>query len=221
MGEQAARSDFAHLKEDHRRQKRALIVAAAAEVFAERGFEGTSVVQIAKAAGVSPASIYTYFDSREELLFETSLAEIDDLEERMQHALDDERAADEVLRGMVDAYFAFYRDRPHGFRMLVAGTEATARAKAAPALVAEWDARALRCLALLERVVRRGMDEGTFAPGSSWELAHVIWGAFHGILQLAAGQDPERFITYDIKRTLDRTVDALLEGIGTNNRAGG
>jgi AcrR family transcriptional regulator len=44
------------------------IVAAAAALFAERGFEGTSLNAIAKAAGVTIASIYQYFPNREALV---------------------------------------------------------------------------------------------------------------------------------------------------------
>jgi AcrR family transcriptional regulator len=41
------------------------IVAAAAGLFAERGFDGTSMNAIAKAAGVAIGSIYQYFPSRD------------------------------------------------------------------------------------------------------------------------------------------------------------
>jgi AcrR family transcriptional regulator len=44
------------------------MVAAAAALFAERGFEGTSLNAIAKAAGVTIASIYQYFPNREAII---------------------------------------------------------------------------------------------------------------------------------------------------------
>jgi AcrR family transcriptional regulator len=44
------------------------IVAAAAALFAERGFDGTSLNAIAKAAGVTIASIYQYFPNREAIV---------------------------------------------------------------------------------------------------------------------------------------------------------
>jgi AcrR family transcriptional regulator len=44
------------------------IVAAAATLFSERGFDGTSLNAIAKASGVTIASIYQYFPNREAIV---------------------------------------------------------------------------------------------------------------------------------------------------------
>ncbi|HWH44366.1 MAG TPA: TetR/AcrR family transcriptional regulator [Thermoleophilaceae bacterium] len=206
-------SDFASLKEQHRVEKREHIARAAASVFARQGFAETSVGDVARAAGISPASLYTYFGSREELLFIATFLEIGELEARMRLALGAEGPADAAVRRMVDAYWSFYRDRPQGFRMLMAGLDRAARAKVPGELVAEYDRRALECLTLLRDVVDRGSREGTFRAGDSWELTHVIWGAIHGILGLAARQDPERFVGFAVKDLVDRTVDALLDGI--------
>ncbi|MYT69787.1 MULTISPECIES: TetR family transcriptional regulator [unclassified Streptomyces] len=46
---------------------RQLILAAAREEFAERGFEKTSVRGIAKAAGVDPALVHHYFGTKEQV----------------------------------------------------------------------------------------------------------------------------------------------------------
>ncbi len=46
------------------------IIDAAAEVFLEKGFTGTRVVDIARRAGYTSGALYGYFDSRAELLAE-------------------------------------------------------------------------------------------------------------------------------------------------------
>lgn len=48
----------------HARAK-AEIVAAAARAFARHGFHGTSVDDVAREAGMSPSSLYRYFDGKE------------------------------------------------------------------------------------------------------------------------------------------------------------
>jgi AcrR family transcriptional regulator len=50
---------------DRRRQ----IIAAASELFARNGFEGTSIRDIAAASGVLSGSLYYHFPSKEDLLF--------------------------------------------------------------------------------------------------------------------------------------------------------
>jgi len=50
------------------RQTRQAIEDAARKLFAERGFHGTTLVDITSAAGRSPAVFYRYYDDKEDLL---------------------------------------------------------------------------------------------------------------------------------------------------------
>jgi AcrR family transcriptional regulator len=203
------------IRERHREEKRELIQQAAARVFARQGLERTSVADVAGEAGFSPGSVYNYFTSKEELLFAATFAEIDQLEARMRPALGAGVPADEALRRMADAYYGFYRERPQGFRLLMAGLHRAGRDKVPASVVERYDLRALDCLTLLHAVVERGTAEGTFEPCDSWETTHAIWGALHGILDVAAAQDRERFVGFEVKGLFDRTVELLIDGIKT------
>lgn len=55
----------AHAQPD---DKREAILAAALELFAERGFHGTAVPEIAEAAGVGAGTIYRHFESKEAIV---------------------------------------------------------------------------------------------------------------------------------------------------------
>jgi AcrR family transcriptional regulator len=56
------------LRERKKLQARQLIQNEAMRLFLERGFESTTVDQIAQAAGVSSATVYRYYSSKEELV---------------------------------------------------------------------------------------------------------------------------------------------------------
>ncbi|MGH9184727.1 MAG: TetR/AcrR family transcriptional regulator [Acidimicrobiales bacterium] len=56
-------------RERRRQQTRDVLVAAATEVFARRGFEGASLEEIADTAGYTRGAIYTNFDGKEDLFF--------------------------------------------------------------------------------------------------------------------------------------------------------
>ncbi|MFI5888411.1 TetR/AcrR family transcriptional regulator [Streptomyces sp. NPDC051554] len=77
------------LRERKKLMTRQAILAAAGRLFEERGFDGTTVAQIADAANVSVKTLFKYFDSKEDLVF-----------------------GDE--NGMRDALIAAVRDRPPG-----------------------------------------------------------------------------------------------------------
>jgi AcrR family transcriptional regulator len=68
-------------------ETRERLLSAAADVFAERGYDGTRVADIAAAAGVSNGAMYAHFSSKAELL-------VDALRTHGRRLLADEFAAD-------------------------------------------------------------------------------------------------------------------------------
>src|SRR4051812_22112226 len=50
--------------------KRARILAAALKTFADRGFHGTAVPEVAESAGVGTGTLYRYFENKEALVNE-------------------------------------------------------------------------------------------------------------------------------------------------------
>ena len=74
-------------------QRRAAIVQQAAELYARRGFPGASIADLAEACGASKSSIYHYYPSKEDILFDVMESHIGELE----------AAADEVTAGSADA----------------------------------------------------------------------------------------------------------------------
>jgi len=81
------------LRERKKRQTRQAIIAAAMKLFAERGFEQTSMDELAREAGVGKGTIYGYFKAKSEIFLAF-------LEEEVEHAfaaLDAKRDADAPL----------------------------------------------------------------------------------------------------------------------------
>ena len=109
-----------------------LIKERAREVFLAKGYFGTSVEEIAEAAGVSRASFYTYFPSKRDLLYSLgtdTYAALDTMMTEMQGVADDWNpdGAYELIR----SYLRFLEQ--HGAFMLVwsqatYGDEALAKA---------------------------------------------------------------------------------------------
>ena len=90
----------------------AAVLAAAGQVFAQRGYEGATMLDVAQAAGFSTAGVYHYFASKEHLLHGL-------LKESLEQVVADLAAADpgakadpaERLASLVDAYVRSFSSR--------------------------------------------------------------------------------------------------------------
>ena len=95
-------------------ERRADLIRLAADLFAEKGFQATSVREIAKAAGILSGSLYHHFDSKESI-------------------------GDEILREFIDDVLGAYREAVGGEdpprmaieRMVRSSTAALSRHRAA------------------------------------------------------------------------------------------
>lgn len=71
-------------REQHKQATRAALNEAARKLFAERGFEATTVREIAEAADVTERTFYRYFDGKEDLLADAALAWVEKLKEAIR-----------------------------------------------------------------------------------------------------------------------------------------
>ena len=78
-------------------RKFAQVLAGARAVFMADGFEGASVDDIARAAGVSKATLYSYFPDKRLLFMEVANAECNQMAEHVLDRIDDSHPVREVL----------------------------------------------------------------------------------------------------------------------------
>ncbi len=98
--------------------RRTAILAAALEVFSERGFHGASLEDVAARDGVSKALIYEHFDSKRELELALLETHVHELLGRVTAAITSADSEEERLRAGIDAFLRFVEERPVGWRLL-------------------------------------------------------------------------------------------------------
>jgi AcrR family transcriptional regulator len=161
-------------------ERRELILGGALRTFAERGYEGASMGEIARAAGITPAVIYDHFPSKAALAIELLGRQTEELFDAVGAAL---AAAPQhpaaQMRAGVEAYFRYVEEHPAAWRMLfreppadpevaaayrrlnaraTQGIAAFMRAGAGDSLAGEEDPeRALEMFAELVKVAQNGL----------------------------------------------------------------
>ncbi|MDQ3916021.1 MAG: TetR/AcrR family transcriptional regulator [Actinomycetota bacterium] len=85
----------------NRTSRRADVVRAAARLFSERGYHGTSMQHLGDALGLRRGSLYAHIGSKEELLFDVVDEGADRFLERGREALEREAPAGERLKALL------------------------------------------------------------------------------------------------------------------------
>src|SRR4030088_3089120 len=78
------------------------ILAHATDVFCEKGYEGASMRDLSRAAGMSLAGLYHYFDSKEDLLYLIQKHTFRTIIERLQERLKDAKGAEQRVRIFIE-----------------------------------------------------------------------------------------------------------------------
>jgi TetR/AcrR family transcriptional regulator len=140
------------------------IARAAARLFAEKGYEATSVREIVMAAGVAKPTLYYYFQSKEGLahaLITGSLIVLGStLEQIVSHVADPV----DCLEQVIEAHYNFCREDPDRVRFIYAllfgpPGSGMARELALPkACLADWTDATVRRLADARIVARARVD---------------------------------------------------------------
>jgi AcrR family transcriptional regulator len=99
-------------------ERREVILNAALEVFARRGYHGSSIDEIAQTAGISKALIYEHFPSKRDLHVSLLESHVQEIFVRLAEAAATDDPGEVRLRAGVDAFLTFVESRRDAFRML-------------------------------------------------------------------------------------------------------
>ena len=96
-----------------RAERRAELLATAAEVFASQGYSATTVRKVADAAGILGGSLYYHFDSKEAMADEILSTFLDDMWTAYDRVLEAGLSARDTLEGVVvESFRSIDRHRP-------------------------------------------------------------------------------------------------------------
>lgn len=111
-------------------QRRRLVLDAATRAFAELGYEGASIGQIAQAAGVVASVVYDHFGSKRELYLELLRSASQTL---IEHTTEPTAAGSpgELFTANVEAFYRFVEEHPFAWRMIFRDPPADAEIAAA------------------------------------------------------------------------------------------
>jgi len=94
------------------------ILLHSARIFAEDGFEGTSIRDISRATGISLSGLYYYFDSKQRLLYLIQNNTFSFIVTRLQERLEDCDTPVARLRCLVQNHIEYFLTHPNEMKVL-------------------------------------------------------------------------------------------------------
>jgi TetR/AcrR family transcriptional regulator len=146
------------------------IAAEAVRVFAECGYEGTSVSTIAENAGLSKQNLMYYFPTKQALYQRVLDNVLDDWLERMASLDNPEREPQDLLRAYIQAKLNFSREQPWASRVY-----AMEVISGAPLYGEQIRERVVPLLRKDIEVFERWISAGKIAPVNATHLLFAIW----------------------------------------------
>lgn len=165
-----------------------VIREAAEKVFAEKGFAGATMQDIATEAGLSAGAIYRYFPSKEALI-EALSAERAAANTEVVESIRSKGDTATVLHGLADTFFQALDD-PEAFLNQCIEFELTSEARRNPQIRAARNRSYASLVQGFTAVIRRGQAEGVINSSIDPEsTARLMIASFEGLtMQLAAGE---------------------------------
>ena len=198
-----ARTKATEAQRDEVRRK---IRRAAADVYNEGGIAGTSARSIAKRAGVSVGTIYTYFGSLTGLLETLWMGPVVRASTRLEEIAADEPDPLKRLERLADGYISFAMENPEIYRSVFLFVRPLKEVQANRPPFSE-----VVFPKLLIKAISDGQASGAIVEGDPEMLSQTFWAGVHGALGISDNMSRFQFSETEVRaKAMTRfLVDAL------------
>jgi AcrR family transcriptional regulator len=193
------------------------ILQVAERFFAEKGFDGTSVRDIAKEAGVNIAMISYYFGSKEKMLESLILSRMAGLKIELENLLNEVFEPLEKIEKLIEIYTARICKNREIYKIMYFELSSQQRS----ASLEVFTAIKKNNLEYIEKIIREGQDKGVFTKDVNIALipTTIVGTFFHfnlnstfymELLGLKSPAEMEHYIQTELTQHIQKTIKALL-----------
>jgi AcrR family transcriptional regulator len=153
--------------------RRQAIIERAAELYAERGFLGASVSDLAQACSTSKSLIYHYFPSKEDILFEVVHSHIKSLVDAQEAVARTTLSPEEKLRALSREFMRLYSGA--GNRQKVLLNELDRLPAASRSLIVQEQRQLINYVASLLEDLHPELDRRNLRPAALLYFGIINW----------------------------------------------
>ena len=182
------------------------LLGAAAQVFSDRGYAGTTTNHIAAAAGVSVGSLYQYFPSKDAILVALAEQHVEKAFQSAMAKVAEKRTAPvrELLRALVDALIEAHLAEPRLHRVIFL------EARLDPGFADRLDELDSRAMLLARELVEERASELTVDNPKMASL--MVVQLLQGLTHVMAVRHPEVLAQAEFRDEFVRVLESYLLG---------
>lgn len=177
-------------REEEKERRRAEIIDAAEELYAEIGWDAVTMDGVAKSARLSRALIYVYFRDKNDLLLAICERALLELGRRFVAAADAHAQGVDKVQAIGRAYVLFQQEKPWLFDACTRFHAHQAEGQPTEqACAAAGDA----VIAVLVKSLMHGQADGSIRKdlGNPVQVCVMLWAFTHGLIQIATKKTQE------------------------------
>ncbi len=200
-------------KEREKQARREAIMASAQELFFAKGFNATTMDEIAQRAELSKGALYLYFASKEELYVSVMSEGLAILFDRTEEAFKLDLPPDQMIRKFGEVRYRYYLDYREYYRIFFFLEHKDVAQQLPRELIQDSLEKGIRNFQRFIEVIQQGIDQGIFAPVDPRKAAVAFLGATNGVLFLFEEELSKEIIGTDVEQLIYYTIDLFIEAL--------
>jgi AcrR family transcriptional regulator len=212
-GKQGSSMGVLSRREREKLARRSSILQAAREEFYLNGYQAATIDKIAERAELSKGTIYSYFDSKDELYVSALIDAFLELEKVLIAAASHDMPIDEKLKALYFAFVDHCMVHKEQLRLGLYFYTQAARKNMPRHLIDEIDDHTWKALNITIEAIQEGKDTGVLRDDvNPTDLAIISWRTAVGLLEMViedSNQEDEKMYL----NLLDQAINLMLRAI--------
>ncbi len=199
-------------KQREREQRRQEILNAARVVFSTKGFNSTTMEEIASQAELSPGTLYLYFKNKEELHTSLSINILKFISAQINQVVEQGISVEEKIERFRDIFIEIYQQDPQILINLFHLQSGETLHNLSDPMMGQLKKYSTEAHGAIIAVVKEGIESGIFMEEHPVALADVIWATYSGVVLWV---DSKRLLNDQkdfVKSTLTTAFRIMLQG---------
>jgi len=169
-------------KEKEYLTRRTDILKAAESLFAEKGFHGTTMADLATLSEFSVGTLYKFFGSKEEVYYILILEKLDFFHANLDAELNQRPVGLAQIRVLIEASLRFFQEHREFFKIFIQ-ERGRLESSVGAALAEEAKNKYLTTITIFEKAMERAIQKGDLQPLHPQDLAYALVGILNSFAQ--------------------------------------